>query len=195
MRKIRERTRSRTGDLLVTIAFAIGAVVLLGTPAVLAESTASPGDAASIVRLAAEDEPGTPLRLVGIVQGAGGEPVIGARLYMYQTDAAGYYSVDGLDDDNPRLSGYVRTDQDGRFELISVRPGGYANSRATQHIHYMIEKPGGRQLHGEILFADDPNLRRDVRQRGGGDSVVVAFPRLDRDGVAHCDVILRFPGG
>jgi protocatechuate 3,4-dioxygenase beta subunit len=151
------KTNSRDHDassLLLSIALAciIGCAPVAGAD-----------DAPSKLRIAPEDEPGTPMRIVGIVrEGGSGEPVVGAKLYLYHTDGKGWYSPGGEDDDNPRLAGHLKTDEEGRFEVLSVRPGSYYNTRATKHVHYRLSAPGRDEVVGEILFDDDPYLGDDI---------------------------------
>ncbi|MHC4429555.1 MAG: dioxygenase family protein [Planctomycetota bacterium] len=162
-----------------------------GFASVAAES--GEDDAPSSLRIAPEDEPGTPMRIVGIVrEGGSGEPVVGAKLYVYHTDGKGWYSPGGEDDDNPRLAGHLKTDEEGRFEVLSVRPGSYYNTRATKHVHYRLSAPGHDEVVGEILFDDDPYLGDDMRANAARNKAfVITSPKTDDDGVAICEVVLR----
>ena len=60
--------------------------------------TVAPANAPSRAVVPPNGEPGTPIVISGIVSDAGGSPLRGASVYVYQTDARGYY-----DPSNPRL--------------------------------------------------------------------------------------------
>ena len=66
------------------------------TPAV------APADAPSRAVVPPNGEPGIPIVISGIVSDASGSPLRGASVYVYQTDARGYY-----DPSNPRASDVV----------------------------------------------------------------------------------------
>lgn len=144
----------------------------------------------SVLQISPQDEPGTPMRIVGVVKEEGtGQPVAGAKLYVYQTDASGVY---GPEDDpaDPRLSGTLVTDGDGRFELLSIRPESYPGTRIAKHVHYVLTKAGHDRVVGEILFDDDPFLTERARAGRGGHAIALVTPRMDERGVARCEAVL-----
>lgn len=104
------------------------------------------------LQLTAPAEAGTAMHVHCRFVDAGGKPIAGAAIEVWQTDALGFYSH-GRVTDEPRLRGHVRTDADGAFELHSVRPGGYPATMIPAHVHLRV---GGREV--ELLFADDPRL-------------------------------------
>lgn len=59
----------------------------------------------------------------------------------------------------------------------SNRPAGYPNSNLPAHIHIEIAVPGDepRTFISEILFADDPRLTNEVRERSLREGLVI-FP-------------------
>jgi protocatechuate 3,4-dioxygenase beta subunit len=61
----------------------------------------------------------------------------------------------------------MRTDEDGRFELHTIRPAGYPNSDLPAHIHVEIEPAASnsRTLVTEIQFDNDPRLTAEWRER------------------------------
>ena len=117
----------------------------------------APADAPSRVTIARAPEPGTPLTVSGRVIDPDGEPVAGVSIYAYQTDAKGEY-IPGRSggSDNPRLFGYLRSDGEGRYAFVTIRPGSYPNSRNPAHIHFEIVAPDGRTRSYEIVFEGDP---------------------------------------
>lgn len=137
------------------LSLAAGEVVLAGG----AHCRRLPGeDAPSSIVLAPPDEPGEPLLVRGRVFAPDGEtPVPGVVLYLYQTDAEGHYSRSPRS--APRLRGWVRTDEAGRYEVRTIRPGSYPNRREAAHVHVQLWGAGYEpQSSTALLFADDPLL-------------------------------------
>lgn len=121
------------------------------------------------IRLTAPTEPGIPLRIeVNVVDGYD-KPVTGALVYLYQTDARGWYAdtaahvlVREGDRRHARLFAYLKTDGNGYFEAETIRPESYPNSSLPQHIHCEVMTPDGKILITELLFRDDPKLSGDT---------------------------------
>lgn len=143
------------------------AATLAGVAALALFSRAFAEPPSATLELAAADEPGTRLTLVGTLLDADGHPVAGAELHVYQADAAGRYTPDApMDEPHARLAGRLRTDADGRFEIRTIRPGAYARPvrlrgrerRIPAHIHLDISAPGHAARRLQIVFADDPLL-------------------------------------
>ena len=121
----------------------------------------------SSITLVGDSEPGQRLTIHGRVAGEGGKPVAGARLHIYQTDTSGRYTPDKpMDEPHARLAGLLRTDQDGRFELHTIRPGGYPKAvrlgdrdrKIPAHIHIDITADGYAPRKVQVVFSDDPLL-------------------------------------
>lgn len=132
-----------------------------------------PSRVATVGRIAPVGEPGEALHLTGTVRDAAGRPRAGVVVYAYQTDQNGLYprAPDGVQ--HGRLRGWVRSDAQGRYELLTVRPGGYPGTDIPQHIHMQVIEPGRCTYYiGDVLFADDARLTENVirnegNQRGG----------------------------
>jgi protocatechuate 3,4-dioxygenase beta subunit len=129
-------------------------------------------------------EPGEPLFVTGTIRDKQGGPLKGALIYFYQTSAKGWYSDkaphfsgNSGDEKHARLFGYLNTNQNGQYEFRTIRPVGYPNSTLPAHIHIEIEIPGSEphMFISEILFADDPHLTTDVRERSLREGLVI-FP-------------------
>ena len=121
----------------------------------------------SVLQLAPPGEPGTPLVVHGLLRDAHHRPLAGAELHVYQTDATGSYTRNrAMDEPHARLSGRVRTDAAGAFELLTVRPAGYAHTvrvgdrdrHIPAHIHLDITARGHRERRLQVVFADDTLL-------------------------------------
>ena len=64
---------------------------------------------------------------------------------------------------NPRIFGYVRTGDDGRFVVDTVMPNRYPDSAVPRHIHYVVEAEGKAALTAECFFDADPLLTDKTR--------------------------------
>jgi protocatechuate 3,4-dioxygenase beta subunit len=158
----------------------------------------SPGKAR--VTLVTAREPGDPLTVTGRVVGADGKPVPGALVYAYHTSAKGWYSdraahvgaVEG-DRKHARLFGYVSTDEAGKFEIRTVRPGGYPDGDLPCHIHIELTPPRGERstMSTEILFDDDPRLTGPARERSRREGFLIAPVRRDQRNTQLVDVELK----
>ncbi len=111
--------------------------------------------------LVLDDEPGTRLTIAGTIVDAAGAPVAGAQLYLWHTDASGTYAADSMDEQNPRLYGFVRSDGRGTFSVRTIRPAPYRGQegRVDQHIHGLVTTSDGRRYAARLGFADDPFWR------------------------------------
>jgi protocatechuate 3,4-dioxygenase beta subunit len=121
------------------------------------------GTRTSSVVVPPEGEPGDPLIVEGRVLTASGAPAGGLDVYVYQTDARGYYSPNGRDERNPRLRGYLRTDGEGRYQVRTIRPGPYPNSGPPAHIHYEVTSATGVQQF-ELVFEGDARMTEAIRR-------------------------------
>ncbi len=140
-------------------------------------------------RIAPSGEPGEPLRIVGRVVDAAGNPAPGVIVYAYHTDAGGIYPRDerrrGAAARHGRLRGWARTDEQGRYRFETIRPGAYPGRDVPQHVHMHVIEPDCCTYYiADIHFEDDPLLSRSERARlaegrGGGG---LARPRRDEHG-------------
>jgi protocatechuate 3,4-dioxygenase beta subunit len=142
------------------------AMTLLALPLLAREpSRIATADAPSSGDVAASGEPGERLEVNGVVYAADGRtPVTGASLYVYQTDARGYYRPDdAMGNRNPRLLALLRTDGRGRYSYRTIRPGSYPGTRVPKHIHYEVTANGHGTRIFEIVFEDDPFVSAEIR--------------------------------
>ena len=127
--------------------------------------------------LVPEGEPGDPLVISGTVRDSGGKSVRGALVTVFHTDAKGFYSprdaeTKRMDEPNSRLFAFVETGSDGRYELRTVRPGGYPyplpkltgdEALVPQHIHFSVAASGYQTFNCghqncQLVFADDTRM-------------------------------------
>jgi len=125
-----------------------------------------------------EDEPGERLIFSGTVHSAGGSPLAGANLDIWQANGACEYShfQPGVPEYN--LRGQLTTDDSGAFEFETVVPAPYEvpNTGATgqllaalgrhafrpAHIHFKLSHEDAAPLTTQIYFEGDPCLNSDV---------------------------------
>ena len=144
--------------------------------------TVAEKNAPSTITIAAGNEPGQRLIVAGRVFGSDGStPLAGASVYVYHTDAKGYYSPGTNDNRNPRLRGYMRTDGQGRYEFSTIKPGPYPNNRIPAHIHYVVTAEGYRERVFEIVFEGDPNLDENVRREAAKEWTGFSLRQLEKD--------------
>ena len=138
---------------------------------------------ADVLRIAPEGEPGKKIKVVAVVKNKDGQPVPNATIYLYQTDARGWYAADAPhihmnegDFGHARLFGYVKTDKNGRLELHTVKPSGYPQSDLPAHIHVHVAAAGYQPFVTEFLFRDDERLKGEILNRAIVDGGMIANP-------------------
>jgi len=139
---------------------------------------------ASVARIAPESEPGTPLVVHGrAVAQDGNTPIRGAVIFAYHTDREGLYDHPGAVAHSWRLKGWALTDDSGRFEFRTIRPGAYPRRNTPEHIHLNIFLPDGRRHSANgVVFDDDPllpagdrGMASHVRREGAAQHVDFTF--------------------
>ncbi|MGH9866883.1 MAG: hypothetical protein ACREAA_01795 [Candidatus Polarisedimenticolia bacterium] len=149
--------------------------------------------ASSVLTLVTGQEPGTPLHLTAVVRDRGGQPIAGATVHVYQTDASGRYTPDKpMDERHARLSGTVTTDAEGRFEVHTICPGGYPQAVRIEgmdrhipaHIHMDISAAGHALRRAQVVFADDP-LLEDPYWRKWAASLNQPVAKIETRGQEH----------
>jgi protocatechuate 3,4-dioxygenase beta subunit len=153
-------------------------------------------DAPSKITIAPANEPGEPLIVVGTVYDGAGKPLANASVYVYHTDARGYYQAsDVRSSDNPRLRGWMRTDAAGRYEYRTIKPGPYPDRPTPAHIHYVVNAAKHRERNFEIVFEGDPFINDRIRQDAQRDESGYSIRSLSKDaqGIWRCtqDIRLR----
>ncbi len=127
----------------------------------LCGSCTIPGDIGSQVSLAAEKERGDHIIISGtIFREDGVTPDSGITLFLYQTDAGGYYHRPKEDVFHPRIYGWVRTGKDGRYEIHTIKPAPEVlvpNEPAHIHVHIFGDRIPEHFLH-EFWFRDDSRI-------------------------------------
>jgi protocatechuate 3,4-dioxygenase beta subunit len=93
-------------------------------------------------------------------------PLAGASIEVWQTNTEGEYGPrqgGGDDEQCCYLRAALRTDERGRYELHTVKPGHYKGEPQPPpaHIHFEVRHPNARGLLTELLFEGDPRLPPD----------------------------------
>jgi protocatechuate 3,4-dioxygenase beta subunit len=138
------------------------------------------------IKMVSEQEPGEPLILSGTVYGPDGmKPVDGARLYVYHTDARGYYSdQDGKGGvPQPRLKGWMKTNADGRYEFRTIKAAPYPGGGNPAHIHGTLSAPGFTERWiEEYWFEGDRNITDGMRSKLHGTDTFSPIVTLQKGG-------------
>jgi protocatechuate 3,4-dioxygenase beta subunit len=129
------------------------------------------------------DEPGKKIKVLCLVKNKDGQPVTNALVYLYQTDARGWYAADAPhvlmnegDHRHARLFGYVKTNKNGQFELHTVKPSGYPKSDLPAHIHVHLTADGYYSYGTEFLFDDDERLKGTIRTNAERSRFLISKP-------------------
>lgn len=153
------------------------------------------GGPEEVAVLASPDEPGEPLHVSGTVYAADGEtPVPGAEIYVFHTDADGYYAPGTTDNSNPRLKATITTDENGRYAFRTIRPAPYPGSGVPAHVHYRVRRtPDAAPQSFELHFEGDPLLSERALERSRRAGRFGSVRPLERgdDSVWHAEYDLR----
>ncbi len=156
----------------------------------LAPQYTAPSDAPARAVMAGANEPGERLVVTGRVLD-GAEPIAGASIFIFQTDAAGRYAPDRSGNDaelEPRLRGLLRTDRQGQYQYETIRPGSYNGNAA--HVHYVVKADGYKARLLDLWFEDDPIL---VARRAAGEPEIPPGIRNSAYYKASSDVVAIRP--
>lgn len=150
-------------------------------------------NAPSKINIAPKDEPGERLVVTGTVTDSSSKPLKGVSLYIYHTDIRGYYSGESTGSSNPRLRGYIRTDNEGRYEYETIKPGPYPSARVPAHIHYVVTAPGYKERVFEIIFEGDPFINDRMRRDSQSEEPTFSLkqPARDSSGKLRCTQDIR----
>jgi protocatechuate 3,4-dioxygenase, beta subunit len=110
--------------------------------------------------------------VTGRVLDSDGRPVPDTAVEIWQANAAGRYADDGDQhpaplDPNFTGAGRCRTDAEGRYRFMTVKPGAYPwrnhhNAWRPAHIHFALLGPElGSQLVTQMYFPGDPLMALD----------------------------------
>lgn len=113
------------------------------------------------IDIAAPKEPGTRIHLSGTIVDLNGKPVRGVKMFLYHTDATGYYSRPVNNPRQARLNGTLWSNASGQYSFSTIKPAHYGDvsSPPPMHIHVHLQAPGGPDHWVEsFYFEDDTRL-------------------------------------
>jgi protocatechuate 3,4-dioxygenase beta subunit len=158
-----------------------------------------PKNIKSIDTSAGWTEKGQKLLITGTVYRLGGKnPAPNVIIYYWQTDNNGYYSPNKEMDEQTKRHGHVRgwvkSDENGKYSIYTIRPAPYPNDTMPAHIHISIKEPNidNEYYIDEFVFDDDLLLtgkkRKELENRGGSGVLRVL---IDKDmQIAEHNIIL-----
>jgi catechol 1,2-dioxygenase len=141
------------------------------------------------------DGKGEPCLVTGQVTGAGGEPVPGAKVDVWQASADGFYDVQqpGIQPER-NLRGLFTAGADGRFWFTTIVPryypipddgpvGGLLQATGRHpyrpaHMHFIVTAPGHQEVTTHLFVDDSPYIDSDA-VFGVKESLVRSFPLAD----------------
>ncbi len=109
-------------------------------------------------------EEGQKLLVKGTVfQLDGKTPAPNVIIYYHHTDNNGYYSPGNKPEDQTRhghIRGWVKSDENGKYAIYTIRPAPYPNTDIPAHIHIIIKEPdiGNEYWIDDLVFDDDTLL-------------------------------------
>lgn len=152
----------------------------------------------SSVTIVTPQERGKRLRARMRLVESNGSASVGALVYFYHTDFRGDYGPNdahvplaGSDNNYARLFGYAVTDSDGAIKIQTIRPGGYPDFSAPEHIHIRIATRDGRSFGAEIWFDDDPRVNLEAREEAARDRIVICPVAIDAQGHGSIDAKIK----
>jgi protocatechuate 3,4-dioxygenase, beta subunit len=128
---------------------------------------------------------GPKLVISGMVYKADGRtPAKDIVIYVYHTDQNGLYPKKGNESGWGKRHGYIRgwakTDKNGAYQFVTLKPAAYPGRNIPAHIHITIKEPDKNEYWiDEYLFDDDPLLTKEERQKQenrGGNGIIKLSP-------------------
>jgi len=142
-----------------------------------------------------DDEPGTPLVLAGQIRDLAGTPLPNAEIDIWQNAADGFYSGFAPHLPEGLLRGVVSVDEDGRFEITTIKPAPYQlpmdgptgrfvdaagwHLWRPAHLHLMVRAEGFRQVTTQLYLVGGEYIDDDVAAAVKDDLVLDPKPGPD----------------
>jgi catechol 1,2-dioxygenase len=146
------------------------------------------------------DEGGDTLVMHGRVLDAAGAPIGGAIVDVWHANSRGGYSFFDPTQIAYNNRGRIETDGDGRYNIQSIVPSGYAvpergaterllgavgrHGRRPAHIHFFVSAPGFRHLTTQVNIDGDPDLYDDFAHATRGGLIAKITRRTDVDSIS-----------
>ena len=126
----------------------------------------------------ANGAPGIRCVVRGTVCGLNGEPVAGARMDVWQSDAEGLYDVQRPEAEHAQARATLHSDQMGNYDFVSILASPYCIPHdgpvgdllralgrrpwRPAHLHFLIEAEGYERLVTHVFRRGDPYLGDDA---------------------------------
>lgn len=129
------------------------------------------------------EERGEPLQISGRILQPDGKPAEGIVLFIYHTDATGYYNEND-DASHPRLKGWMKPGPDGRYEFRTIKPAPYPHRTTPAHIHAHVYGPQySERSIDDFWFEGDPFITPEELahwKKEGEEPAIVSLKRDDK---------------
>ncbi|NMO50068.1 catechol 1,2-dioxygenase [Actinoplanes sp. TBRC 11911] len=142
-----------------------------------------------------DDEQGVRLTLHGQVRSVDGTPLPGAKVDIWQDDAAGFYSQFAQNIPEWNLRGVITADENGRFRIRTIQPTPYqipidgatgaliraANWPAYRpaHLHLKVSAAAHQQITSQLYFPGDPHNETDIADAVKPELILQPTPAAD----------------
>ena len=174
-----DEVEERRGFLKSLCVFAVGCAAVPTSLACSGHQAEAQSQHPSTIDIAAPQEPGTRIHLSGTIFDPNGKPVPGVKMFLYHTDATGYYSRPVNDPRKARLHGTLWSNALGQYSFHTIKPASYGDviSPPPMHIHVHLQSPDLPEHWVEsFYFEGDPRLRIEDpnrnRERGRFSNIV-----------------------
>ena len=129
-----------------------------------------------------------------IVGPDGRTPAKGVVVHAYHRDSHGFdFGPNDAALTTWRLQGWVKTDAEGRFEFLTIRPAPDHLGREASHIHFTVESQDfGRQWTPTLFFADDSLVTERQHRQSSAAGEFGGVRRVSViDDIQHVEVRIR----
>jgi protocatechuate 3,4-dioxygenase beta subunit len=169
----------RRGFIKSLCVFAVGYAAAPASLACSGHPAEAQSQRPSAIDITSPQEPGTRIHLSGTIIDPNGKPVSGVKMFLYHTDATGYYSRPVNNPRQARLRGTLWSNASGQYSFNTIKPAHYGDvsSPPAMHIHVHLQAPDGPEHWVEsFYFEDDPRLRvedpKRVRELGRFSNII-----------------------
>ena len=158
----------RRGFIKSLCVFSFGLAVVPASLACSGHQAEAQSQHPSAIDIVTPQEPGTRIHLSGTIFDANGKPVPGVKMFLYHTDATGYYSRPVNNPRQARLHGTLWSNALGQYSIHTIKPAPYGDvsSPPPMHIHVHLQPPDLPDHWVEsFYFEGDTQLRNEDLNR------------------------------
>ena len=158
----------RRGFIKSLCVFAVGCAAVPASLACSNHQAEARSEHPSAIDIVAPQEPGTRIHFSGTIFEPNGKPLPGVKMFLYHTDATGYYSRPVNNPRQARLHGTLWSNAVGQYSFHTIKPAHYGDvtSPPPMHIHVHLQPPDMSEHWVEsFYFEGDPRLRTEELNR------------------------------